>query len=106
MPSIWRVPQRAEYPPPNCSGTASYHDYTGPTGTASLALGRSSLEQFNPAGRVVSEYGLYVAYDLLARVGSITAEVTASSADELELARGGTAFATFKATGTRLVPLA
>ena len=40
------------------------------------------------------------------RVGPITAEVTASSADKLELARGGTAFATFKATGTRLVPLA
>ncbi len=40
------------------------------------------------------------------RVGPITAEVTASSADRLELARGGTAFATFKATGTRLVPLA
>jgi molybdate transport system ATP-binding protein len=39
------------------------------------------------------------------RVGPITAEVTASSADKLELARGGTAFATFKATGTRLVPL-
>ena len=35
-----------------------------------------------------------------------TAEVTASSADQLELARGGTAFAAFKATGTRLVPLA
>ena len=40
------------------------------------------------------------------RVGPITAEVTASSADKLELARGGIAFATFKATGTRLVPLA
>ena len=40
------------------------------------------------------------------RVGPITAEVTASSADKLELARGGTAFATFKATGTRLIPLA
>ncbi|MDX6477214.1 MAG: molybdate transport system ATP-binding protein [Gaiellaceae bacterium] len=40
------------------------------------------------------------------RVGPITAEVTGSSADKLELARGGTAFATFKATGTRLVPLA
>ncbi len=40
------------------------------------------------------------------RVGPITAEVTASSADRLELSRGGTAFATFKATGTRLVPLA
>jgi molybdopterin-binding protein len=40
------------------------------------------------------------------RIGPITAEVTASSADKLELARGGTAYATFKATGTRLVPLA
>ncbi|HEX6663908.1 MAG TPA: ABC transporter ATP-binding protein [Gaiellaceae bacterium] len=39
------------------------------------------------------------------RVGPITAEVTALSAEKLELARGGTAFATFKATGTRLVPL-
>jgi molybdate transport system ATP-binding protein len=40
------------------------------------------------------------------RIGPIIAEVTASSADKLELARGGSAFATFKATGTRLVPLA
>jgi molybdate transport system ATP-binding protein len=40
------------------------------------------------------------------RIGPITAEVTAASADKLELARGGTALATFKATGTRLVPFA
>jgi len=40
------------------------------------------------------------------RVGPITAEVTAASASKLGLAPGGTAFATFKATGTRLVPLA
>ena len=40
------------------------------------------------------------------RVGPITAEVTASSAAKLDLARGGVAFATFKATGTRLIPLA
>jgi molybdate transport system ATP-binding protein len=39
------------------------------------------------------------------RIGPITAEVTTGSADKLQLARGGTAFATFKATGTRLVPL-
>jgi len=38
-------------------------------------------------------------------IGPITAEVTSSSAARLELARGGTAYATFKATGTRLVPL-
>jgi molybdate transport system ATP-binding protein len=39
------------------------------------------------------------------RVGPVTAEVTASSAERLELSRGGVAYATFKATGTRLVPL-
>jgi molybdate transport system ATP-binding protein len=39
------------------------------------------------------------------RIGSITAEVTAASADKLDLARGGRAVATFKATGTRLLPL-
>ncbi|MGH2972291.1 MAG: ABC transporter ATP-binding protein [Gaiellaceae bacterium] len=39
------------------------------------------------------------------RVGPVTAEVTASSAKRLDLAGGGVAYATFKATGTRLVPL-
>ncbi len=39
------------------------------------------------------------------RIGPLTAEVTAASAERLELARGGVAFATFKATGTRLVAL-
>jgi molybdate transport system ATP-binding protein len=39
------------------------------------------------------------------RVGPVTAEITAASAERLELADGGIAFATFKATGTRLVPL-
>jgi ABC-type sulfate/molybdate transport systems ATPase subunit len=39
------------------------------------------------------------------RISPVTAEVTASSAGRLELARGGTAYATFKATGTRLVSL-
>jgi len=40
------------------------------------------------------------------RIGPLTAEVTAASAEKLELARGGTVYASFKATGTRLVPLA
>jgi molybdate transport system ATP-binding protein len=40
------------------------------------------------------------------RIGPLTAEVTAASADKLELARGGRGYASFKATGTRLVPLA
>jgi ABC-type sulfate/molybdate transport systems ATPase subunit len=39
------------------------------------------------------------------RIGPVTAEVTAASAARLELARGGVAYATFKATGTRLVSL-
>jgi molybdate transport system ATP-binding protein len=39
------------------------------------------------------------------RIGPITAEVTPASSDRLELAKGGIAYATFKATGTRLVPL-
>jgi molybdate transport system ATP-binding protein len=40
------------------------------------------------------------------RIGPLTAEVTAASAEKLELARGGRVYASFKATGTRLVPLA
>ena len=39
------------------------------------------------------------------RIGPLTAEVTAASAAKLGLAAGGVAVATFKATGTRLVPL-
>jgi molybdate transport system ATP-binding protein len=39
------------------------------------------------------------------RIGPLTAEVTVASAEKLELARGGRAYASFKATGTRLVPL-
>jgi ABC-type sulfate/molybdate transport systems ATPase subunit len=39
------------------------------------------------------------------QVGPITAEVTAASAERLEVERGGTIVASFKATGTRLVPL-
>jgi molybdate transport system ATP-binding protein len=39
------------------------------------------------------------------RVGPITAEVTSASAARLELAVGARVYATFKATGTRLVPL-
>jgi molybdate transport system ATP-binding protein len=46
-----------------------------------------------------------VANRVRVRVGPVTAEVTAASATRLELAEGGVAYATFKATGTRLVPL-
>jgi molybdate transport system ATP-binding protein len=40
------------------------------------------------------------------RVGLLTAEITAASARELQLAPGATVVASFKATGARLVPLA
>jgi molybdate transport system ATP-binding protein len=40
------------------------------------------------------------------RIGPVTAEVTAASASTLALAEGGRAVATFKATGTRLLPRA
>ena len=40
------------------------------------------------------------------KVGPVIAEVTATSVENLELAEGGWAVAVFKATGTRLVPLA
>jgi ABC-type sulfate/molybdate transport systems ATPase subunit len=39
------------------------------------------------------------------RIGPLTAEITAASAERLELREGDMAVATFKATGTRLVPL-
>jgi ABC-type sulfate/molybdate transport systems ATPase subunit len=46
-----------------------------------------------------------VANRVRVRIGPVTAEVTAASAERLDLAAGGVAYATFKATGTRLVPL-
>ena len=46
-----------------------------------------------------------VANRVRVRVGPLTAEVTTASAIRLGLAQGGVAYATFKATGTRLVPL-
>ena len=49
---------------------------------------------------------IHVGSRVRVRVGPITAEVTAASAEKLELARGGQAVAAFKATGTRLLPLA
>ena len=45
-----------------------------------------------------------VANRVRVRVGPLTAEVTTASAIRLGLAEGGVAYATFKATGTRLVP--
>jgi molybdate transport system ATP-binding protein len=61
----------------------------------------SALNVLHGEIRSVTEIGNRVRV----RIGPITAEVTAASAERLELDRGGAAYATFKATGTRLVPL-
>ena len=39
------------------------------------------------------------------RIGPVIAEVTSQSAERLGLEHGGVVYASFKATGTRLVPL-
>jgi len=47
-----------------------------------------------------------VANRMRIRVGPLTAEITAASAERLALRQGDVVFASFKASGTRLVPLA
>ena len=74
-----------------------------------VSIARTHAEQADSAlnvlrGEIASVVEL--ANRVRVRVGPVTAEVTAASAQRLELARGGVAYATFKATGTRLVPLA
>jgi molybdate transport system ATP-binding protein len=71
-----------------------------------VAIGRVHLEgsALNLiAGEVASV--VPVGNRVRVRVGPLTAEVTAASAEKLELPLGGRAYASFKATGTRLVPL-
>jgi molybdenum ABC transporter ATP-binding protein len=73
-----------------------------------VAVARSHAVDADSALNVVrGEVGsvVEVANRVRVRIGPVTAEVTAASAERLELARGGVAYATFKATGTRLVPL-
>jgi molybdate transport system ATP-binding protein len=73
-----------------------------------VSVARSHKPEADSALNVVrGEVGslVEVANRVRVRVGPVTAEVTAASAERLELARGGVAYATFKATGTRLVPL-
>jgi molybdate transport system ATP-binding protein len=73
-----------------------------------ISVARTHADEADSALNVVrGEVGslVEVANRVRVKVGPITAEVTAASATRLELARGGVAYATFKATGTRLVPL-
>jgi molybdate transport system ATP-binding protein len=59
--------------------------------------------QNHVAGRIVSL--VPVANRVRVRIGPLTAEITAASAERLALRQGEPAVASFKATGTRLVPL-
>ncbi|HLX32298.1 MAG TPA: ABC transporter ATP-binding protein [Gaiellaceae bacterium] len=73
-----------------------------------VAVARTHEPEADSALNVVhGEVGslVEVANRVRVRVGPLTAEVTAASAARLELSQGGVAYATFKATGTRLVPL-
>jgi molybdate transport system ATP-binding protein len=56
---------------------------------------RGSIESLAPVGNRVR-----------VRIGAVTAEITAQSADRLALKEGELAVASFKAAGTRVVPLA
>jgi molybdate transport system ATP-binding protein len=71
-----------------------------------VAVGRAQAEgsAMNLLGGEVASV-VQVGNRVRVRIGPLTAEVTASSAERLELTRGGRAYASFKATGTRLVPL-
>ena len=71
------------------------------------AVGRTRIDD-SAMNVIAGEVGsvVEVGNRVRVRIGPLTAEVTTSSAERLELARGGVAFATFKATGTRLVALA
>jgi ABC-type sulfate/molybdate transport systems ATPase subunit len=73
-----------------------------------IAVGRVEHPPDSPMNVIAGEIKsvVEVGNRIRVRIGPITAEVTGASAEKLELARGGSAFATFKATGTRLVPLA
>jgi molybdate transport system ATP-binding protein len=71
-----------------------------------VALGRMQVDgsALNlVAGEVASVFP--VGNRVRVRIGPLTAEVTAASAERLQLERGGRVYASFKATGTRLVPL-
>jgi molybdate transport system ATP-binding protein len=75
--------------------------YPWDVSVARTHAGDSALNVLHGEIRSVAEVGNRVRV----RIGPVTAEVTAASAARLELDRGGLAYATFKATGTRLVPL-
>jgi molybdate transport system ATP-binding protein len=73
-----------------------------------VSVSRTHTPEADSALNVVRGYVgslVEVANRVRVRVGPVTAEVTSASAARLELADGGVAYATFKATGTRLVPL-
>jgi molybdate transport system ATP-binding protein len=72
-----------------------------------VSLAREQVAGGSPLNLIRAEIGTVVQVGNRVRVGvgPLTAEVTAASADHLELTRGGVVYASFKATGTRLVGL-
>jgi molybdate transport system ATP-binding protein len=72
-----------------------------------VVVGRAQVEDGSALNLIGGEVAslVQVGNRVRVRIGAITAEVTPASVEKLGLARGGTAYASFKATGTRLVPL-
>ena len=72
-----------------------------------VVVGRAQVEDGSALNLLAGEIGsvVEVGNRVRVRIGPLTAEVTSASAEKLGLARGGSAFVSFKATGTRLVPL-
>ena len=88
----------------------STDDATGPVGVVvypwEIGVSREPTHD-SPLNVVRGEVGsvFEIGNRTRVRIGPVTAEVTSSSSGRLDLERGGVAYASFKATGTRLVPL-
>ena len=90
-------------PPTRAEGAVGVVVYPWEVSVGARQHGRLGAERDRAARSARSSH---VGNRVRVRIGPVTAEVTAASVEQLELARGGTAVASFKATGTRLVPFA
>jgi molybdate transport system ATP-binding protein len=101
LTGIWLETGDIVYSTDKASGEVGVVVYPWDVSVGRVQIDGSALNLV--AGEVVSV--VPVANRVRVRIGPLTAEVTAASAERLELQRGGRAYASFKATGTRLVPL-